>query len=935
MLIGRAMSEAIIVLDPGHGGTGATVGGSSPGGAVGPSGVREKDVTWALATALRRHLGERSVFLTRAGDVNLSLTERASISRRHGARAFVSLHANAGQRGVRGAESWVHSRAGSHSRRLAERVQRALVGQGVPDRGVKAGPLGVLAPERHAPSTAACLVEVDFLSDPSGEARLGDPREVESLARVLAEALQDFLRQPLMEAQSDSEGWHPDDAETGEEEDGRGTTAQALSSSCPAVTTAAWAPDADSPDLRHVGALSGPVSAVFDFTPAHLEALCELNDFAVGTDATVVFGLRGCALVGTPDGQFHPSVQLELVEPNHKDSRCVIGVWQRTPGQAPQLAVFPGSTVPHRNSMRKYACGGDKANMMLTGLHRFTVGRHKKVPGALVANGREVVVVRTTDDLVYEVTDTFERGAVGDNLHPSFKTSTGSEFSSAGCQTVRGNYTDDGHVDPPESVGWSTFRQRLGLTTAGNPSTRTEFWYVLLTGREAWLVTQPRYRPSLRRLRFGSSGPGVQALQQALARERVFSGTADGAMGPVTTLALITLQQRRDGGRADGIVTPELGLRLGFDLVGQASVTPHGLSHEDGHECGIDSYEEDAPAAWPAALQQRRAVSRDEVLQELDRRTGSRHGSYASWTRGLVQGSVFGVSIRGGVRPELLAKLQAAEADAERRLRAGGQTGPIRWGVHGIGGYQNRKGYHGWGLAVDINADTCPYIMHEAGEAELDREVAPVYERIARMMLSRSESLVPRAITQGGRGVARTEHLLVGLGHESQAMVDYFALMQDVRRLEAFIQAHPDVSFWAHVLGSPRVPTAAWLQARMAEDYVALAGRDGPSVPGLTYPSARRVLRSNGTVADRPFVGRRPERGFLDLDFEVVMALARQGLRWGATDFGGASGDVMHFDDGDSQLGRALRTIEDTLSRQPAPTQGQGLERPGRSELYG
>ena len=42
---------------------------------------------------------------------------------------------------------------------------------------------------------------------------------------------------------------------------------------------------------------------------------------------------------------------------------------------------------------------------------------------------------------------------------------------------------------------------------------------------------------------------------------------------------------------------------------------------------------------------------------------------------------------------------------------------------------------------------------------------------------------------------------------------------------------------------------------------------------------------------------RDPRRGFMTLPFEVVYAMRAEGLRWGACDLGGASGDIKHFDD--------------------------------------
>src|SRR5436309_575304 len=115
-----------VVLDPGHGGS-VRCASSSPLGVRGPGGTLEKDFTLALARRVRAQLEPAiRVHLTRDGDVNRSLAERAALARKLGARAFVSLHANGGAPGERGCETWVHDRSTPSARALAAQVQRAL-----------------------------------------------------------------------------------------------------------------------------------------------------------------------------------------------------------------------------------------------------------------------------------------------------------------------------------------------------------------------------------------------------------------------------------------------------------------------------------------------------------------------------------------------------------------------------------------------------------------------------------------------------------------------------------------------------------------------------------------------------------------------------------------------------------------------------------------
>jgi hypothetical protein len=57
----------------------------------------------------------------------------------------------------------------------------------------------------------------------------------------------------------------------------------------------------------------------------------------------------------------------------------------------------------------------------------------------------------------------------------------------------------------------------------------------------------------------------------------------------------------------------------------------------------------------------------------------------------------------------------------------------------------------------------------------------------------------------------------------------------------------------------------------------------------------------------RPFSLADPAHGFLTIPREVVVGIGQVLTRWGAIDFGGESGDVMHFDDMDG-LGSEIKS---------------------------
>jgi N-acetylmuramoyl-L-alanine amidase len=91
-----------VVIDAGHGGFDS--------GAVGMTGLKEKDVTLDLAKRFHRRLqgrGEIKSFLTRTGDYYVPLSERTVIANQYQADLFVSIHINANKkREAHGSETY-------------------------------------------------------------------------------------------------------------------------------------------------------------------------------------------------------------------------------------------------------------------------------------------------------------------------------------------------------------------------------------------------------------------------------------------------------------------------------------------------------------------------------------------------------------------------------------------------------------------------------------------------------------------------------------------------------------------------------------------------------------------------------------------------------------------------------------------------------------
>lgn len=213
-----------IVVDAGH-------GGHDPG-AIGPSRLREKDVTLAIA----RKLGARlkgygfEVVLTRTDDRFLALEERTALANTHRGDLFVSVHANANpRRSWSGVETYFlnvtddrYSRrlaarengvdlavagdlariltdldakaSADASQRLAHLVQREVCGGvrshvgDVRDLGVKNALFYVLLGARMP----AVLVETGFISNRSEERRLASAAYQDEVAAGIARAVRTF-----------------------------------------------------------------------------------------------------------------------------------------------------------------------------------------------------------------------------------------------------------------------------------------------------------------------------------------------------------------------------------------------------------------------------------------------------------------------------------------------------------------------------------------------------------------------------------------------------------------------------------------------------------------------------------------------------------------------------------------------------------------------
>jgi N-acetylmuramoyl-L-alanine amidase len=214
-----------VVVDAGHGG--------KDSGAIGPRGVREKDLTLAIARRVAARLKSLGfqVVMTRKNDAFVPLDERTRIANEAHADLFISIHCNAARRRkLEGVETWTLNVSSdryaarlaafenaeadrtvsdlrliladlatkanaSDARDLAQSVQSSLVRTlrsrvgSVRDHGVKQALFYVLLGTRMP----SILIETGFISNPAEEARLKSSRFQEGTAEAIARGVKEYV----------------------------------------------------------------------------------------------------------------------------------------------------------------------------------------------------------------------------------------------------------------------------------------------------------------------------------------------------------------------------------------------------------------------------------------------------------------------------------------------------------------------------------------------------------------------------------------------------------------------------------------------------------------------------------------------------------------------------------------------------------------------
>lgn len=223
-----------IVVDPGH-------GGKDPG-AVGPGGVKEKEVALAIARSLAMRLRDRlgcKVLLSRDQDIYLTTEERAAFANRVDADLFISIHTNSASiKEAHGIETYslnfskneqaaaVVARENEttlkevgnlerilfdlmanskihESSRLAMEIQRNLVDRlndhydEVKNLGVRQGPFDVLL----GATMPSVLIEVGFISNEKEEKRLNNSKYQELAVSGIAAGIVRYAQEHMLIAE--------------------------------------------------------------------------------------------------------------------------------------------------------------------------------------------------------------------------------------------------------------------------------------------------------------------------------------------------------------------------------------------------------------------------------------------------------------------------------------------------------------------------------------------------------------------------------------------------------------------------------------------------------------------------------------------------------------------------------------------------------------
>ncbi len=191
---GGGIRGKIITLDAGH-------GGSDPG-AIGGSGLKEKEITLAITKKVEDLLKKAgaTVYMTRTGDVDVfgprasdaeELQARVNVAEKHASDLFISIHINSSvNKNVSGFTSYYYPKS-SNDLKIAKAIQNKLTANfGVDDMGVREANFYVV----KRCTMPAALLELCFISNPKEEKLMRGNWFQTKAAKLIAEGIEDYFK---------------------------------------------------------------------------------------------------------------------------------------------------------------------------------------------------------------------------------------------------------------------------------------------------------------------------------------------------------------------------------------------------------------------------------------------------------------------------------------------------------------------------------------------------------------------------------------------------------------------------------------------------------------------------------------------------------------------------------------------------------------------
>ena len=179
-----SMRNITIAIDAGH-------GGSAPG-AIGSTGIQEKDYTLIFAKEFEKLLKRKRVphFMTRTEDVDVDMVDRIKMLRENDPTLLISFHLNSSSNKAAKGTSTYYKHIGF--RPVTEAILNRMLDLNLKEFGNIGSFNFSLSGPTEYPS---CLVEIAFISNDDDEKRIQDPKFQKQVAKQVYKGVKDWLRE--------------------------------------------------------------------------------------------------------------------------------------------------------------------------------------------------------------------------------------------------------------------------------------------------------------------------------------------------------------------------------------------------------------------------------------------------------------------------------------------------------------------------------------------------------------------------------------------------------------------------------------------------------------------------------------------------------------------------------------------------------------------